>query len=277
MTAAEREPSPEGLPLTFRGAAMVDLWFLARALGLGSLIGFSLGALGAGGSILTVPVLVYAMGVPVHSATGTSLVIVGLNAVAGALDYIRRGRSLPRVGLAFGGTGLLGALGGVWLNHQLPGELILVFFSVLMIAAAFSMLRVRMIDPGSTRHPAHDWRRLAVLGMAIGLLSGFFGIGGGFLIVPALVVVVGLSLQLAVGTSLLVIALNALWGLLGNLQLGTLDWGVSLPFALGGIVGVLVGGRVAGHLPERSVRSAFAVVIVLVAIYTFSRNVLALF
>jgi uncharacterized protein len=96
---------------------VLDAFFVARALAFGGLIGFSLGALGAGGSILTVPILVYAMGVPVQGATGTSLAIVGLNAATGAVDYLRRGRSLPKTGLAFGVSGILGAFAGVWLNH----------------------------------------------------------------------------------------------------------------------------------------------------------------
>src|SRR5450759_717495 len=114
---------------------------MAAGLGFGALIGLALGALGAGGSILTVPILVYAMGVPVQGATGTSLAIAGLNAATGAVDYLRRGRSLPKTGLAFGVSGILGAFAGVWLNHQLRGELILVLFSLLMLAAAYSMLR----------------------------------------------------------------------------------------------------------------------------------------
>ena len=99
---------------------MLDTWFIARALGFGSLIGFSLGALGAGGSLLTVPILVYAMGVPVQGATGSSLAIVGLNAATGALDYVRRGRALPRTALAFDAERILvPRFAGVWLNHQL--------------------------------------------------------------------------------------------------------------------------------------------------------------
>src|SRR5689334_15884339 len=109
----------------------MDALFVVRALGFGGLIGLSLGALGAGGSILTVPILVYAMGVPVQGATGTSLAIVGLNAATGALDHLRRGRSLIRTGVAFGTSGLVGAFGGVWLNHDLRGELIMVLFSLL--------------------------------------------------------------------------------------------------------------------------------------------------
>jgi uncharacterized membrane protein YfcA len=102
----------------------MDALFVARALGFGSLIGFPLGALGAGGSILTVPILVYAMGAPVQGATGTSLAIIGLNAAVGALDHLRRGRALLRAGAAFGVSGVVGVFGGVWLNLQLRGDLV---------------------------------------------------------------------------------------------------------------------------------------------------------
>jgi uncharacterized membrane protein YfcA len=258
-----------------------DVAFVARALAFGGLIGFSLGALGAGGSILTVPILVYAMGVPVQAATGTSLAIVGLNAAAGALDHLRRRRSLPRTGLAFGASGVLGAFGGVWLNHQLRGEWILVLFSVLMLLAAFSMLRRHTVgrtqsSSFSEHYARAGWSRLVVVGLGVGFLTGFFGVGGGFLIVPALVVVLGLPMHLAVGTSLLAIALNALWGLAGNLQFGTLDWTLTLLFAVGGLLGVLAGGKFAGRLPDRALRVAFALLIVGVAVYTFVRSVSAL-
>jgi uncharacterized protein len=258
----------------------MDPWFVARALGFGSLIGFSLGALGAGGSILTVPILVYAMGVPVQGATGTSLAIVGLNAATGALDYLRRGRSLLRTGVAFGASGVLGAFAGVWLNHQLRGELILVLFSVLMVAAAISMLHRRgggvSITSFEERYTPGGWARLVLVGLGVGFLTGFFGVGGGFLIVPALVIVVALPMQLAVGTSLIAISLNAMWGLIGNLRLGTLDWTVTALFAIGGVVGVLAGGKLSGRLPERTLRTAFAALIVGVAIYTFGRSLTTL-
>lgn len=258
----------------------MDVWFVARALGFGSLVGFSLGALGAGGSILTVPILVYAMGVPVQGATGTSLAIVGLNAATGALDYLRRGRSLLRTGFAFGVSGVLGAFAGVFLNHQLRGELILVLFSLLMVAAAVSMLRRRAAGVSITsfheQYPVAGWLRLLLVGLGVGFLTGFFGVGGGFLIVPALIVAVGLPMQLAVGTSLIAISLNALWGLIGNLRLGTLDWTLTALFAVGGVVGVLAGGKLSGRLPERTLRTAFAVLIVGVAVYTFGRSVTAL-
>jgi len=250
-----------------------------EALGFGALIGVSLGALGAGGSILTVPILMYVMGVPVQSAAGTSLAIVGLNAAAGALDYLRRGRSLPRTGIAFGVSGLLGALAGAWLNHLTRAEVVLALFAVLMLGAAWGLVRRRAdADSGDfiERYTPLAWLRLAAVGLAIGLLTGFFGVGGGFLIVPALVVLLGLPMRLAVGTSLLAIALNALWGLLGYLHFGDLDWGLTGLFAVGGLLGVVVGGRLAGHVPERALRQALASVIVGIAAYTLLRSAAAL-
>jgi uncharacterized protein len=258
----------------------MDPLFVVRTLGFGTLIGLSLGALGAGGSILTVPILVYAMGVPVQGATGTSLAIVGLNAATGALDQLRRGRSLLRTGMAFGVSGVLGAFVGVWLNHQLRGELVMLLFSLLMVAAAISMLLRRSARASLGSFQEHytraGWLRLLLIGLGIGLLTGFFGVGGGFLIVPALVLVLGLPMHLAVGTSLVAISLNALWGLLGNLGLGSLDWTLTILFAAGGFVGVLTGGKLSGHVPERTLRAAFAVLVVGLAMYTFGRSITTL-
>jgi uncharacterized membrane protein YfcA len=112
-----------------------------------------------------------------------------------------------------------------------------------------------------------------LVGVGVGFLSGFFGVGGGFLIVPALVVLLGLPMHLAVGTSLVAISLNALWGFIGNLQLGTLDWTLTVLFAAGGLIGVLTGGKLASRLPDRGLRSAFAVVVVGLAMYTFDRSI----
>jgi hypothetical protein len=258
----------------------LDAGHVALALAFGALIGLWLGALGAGGSILTVPILVYALGVPVQAAIGTSLAIVGLNAAAGATDHLRRGRVLSRTGLAFGASGLAGALAGAWLNHRLRGEVVLVLFSLLMATAAAAMVRRRGRDGARAdfeeRYDARGWLRLGLVGLGVGFLTGFFGIGGGFLIVPALVVVLDVPMPYAVGTSLLAIFLNALWGLAGHLQFGDLEWGLTGLFAAGGLVGVLGGGRLAGRLPDRSLRRAFAVVILAVAAYTLARSAAAL-
>jgi uncharacterized protein len=186
---------------------------------------------------------------------------------------------LPKTGIAFGLSGLWGALAGSWLNHQVRAELVLTLFAILMLGAAWSLLRRRVAaDAGSftERYTAAAWLRLVALGLAVGLLTGFFGVGGGFLIVPALVVVLGLPMRLAVGTSLLAIALNALWGLFGYLRFGDLDWSLTGLFAVAGLFGVIIGGRLAGHLPERALRTAFASVIVTMALYTFVRSAVGL-
>ena len=253
---------------------------IAEGLGFGALIGLALGALGAGGSILTVPVLVYAMGTPVQTATGTSLAIVGLNALAGATMHLRRGRALPRTGLAFGASGLLGALAGAWVNHQVRGELVLVLFAGLMVVVAAGMLRrlpaAGSAEPFVERFTPVGWARIGVIGLGIGLLTGFFGVGGGFLIVPALVLVLGLPMTLAVGTSLLAIALNAAWGLLGYLQFGSLDMPVTTTFVAGGVFGLVFAGRLAGRLPEHRLRLSFAVLVLALASYTLARSGAAL-
>lgn len=174
----------------------------------------------------------------------------------------------------------MGALVGAWLNHQLRGELILVLFSLLMLGAAVGMLRRGATDAGeeafAERYSAAGWTRLVAVGLGVGLLTGFFGVGGGFLIVPALALVIGLPMTLAVGTSLVAIALNSLWGLLGHLRFGGLDWGLTLLFIVGGLVGVAVGGRLAGRLPERGLRTAFALLIIGVALFTFAHSAAAL-
>ncbi len=126
------------------------------------------------------------------------------------------------------------------------------------------------------QYSAAGWARLVLVGLGVGFLTGFFGVGGGFLIVPALVAVLGLPMHLAVGTSLLAIALNALWGLLGNLGFGTCDCALTLLFAVGGIAGVLAGGKLAGRLPDRALRNAFALITIGLATVTFSDSVSAL-
>lgn len=259
---------------------MFDAGHVALALALGALIGLSLGALGAGGSILTVPILVYAMGVPVQAATGSSLAIVGLNAASGAVAHLRGHRALPRTGLVFGIGGLAGALAGSWLNHQVRGEVILALFAVLMLAAAIAMFRgggdASAADAFRERYSPAGWLRLIALGLGVGVLTGFFGVGGGFLIVPALVLMIGLPMRLAVGTSLVAIALNALWGLLGHLHFGGLDWGHTALFVAGGLLGVLAGSRLSARARDMGLRKAFACAILVLATFTLVRSISAL-
>ena len=232
---------------------------------LGALaIGLSLGLLGSGGSILTVPVLHYLVGQPEKLAIGGSLLVVGLIATAAAVPYALSRQVDWRNVAWFGLPGMAGAWLGATLAHWVPGPVQLALFSLVMLIAAWRMLR-----GGVTQRPNHRPRRLAVIagGIGVGILSGLVGVGGGFLIVPALVVLAGVSMAGAVGTSLVVIALNSYTGFikyLGVLQQQSLelDWRVLLTVASIGVLGSFAGHRLGRRLPQATLRRLFGVLLV---------------
>jgi len=308
---------------------------------LGLLIGLSLGALGGGGSILAVPVLVHAAGQSPQEATATSLVVVGLAAVLGLFDHHRGGRVEWPIGATFVATGIFGAMAGTTLNQRLDGDVLLVGFAVLMLVVAGRMLvkarsshradragasadgdsptlcgepgscavalsaTLRRSSGGDVRAPLDllealgprspgvvdgpddgrsfveggTWRshrlwrsrrclaRLVVAGTVVGFLTGLFGVGGGFIIVPALTLGLGMTMPAAVGTSLLIIAGNAAMAL-GLRGVGSVDWSVAAPFAIAAGIGVLLGSRLAGRLPAAKASAAFAVLTIAIALYT---------
>ena len=232
----------------------------------GILVGLALGLVGGGGSILTVPILVYILGENVHLATGTALAIVGANALIGAWDHGRSGRVHLPIALFFGGAGIVGAFIGTWFNHLVSGRIILLGFAVLMLVAAFAIVRVRLKVQQTTQpQQAWSWRVLGT-GVFVGVLTGFFGVGGGFLIVPALVLILSLPMRLAVGTSLVIIAIDSIAALIGHVRLGGIDLPVTLLFVLGGAVGSILGSRASTKLDEQRLRIGFAVLIVLIAL-----------
>jgi uncharacterized membrane protein YfcA len=261
---------------------------LASPFGL--LIGLSLGALGSGGSILAVPALVYAAGLSVQDATFTSLVLVGTSALTGIAPHWRAGRVRAATGIAFGLTGIGGSLAGTALNRRLDPNLLLLAFSGLIVVAAWRMLtgcptctrvgeaRVLAAKPAWGARRALDARRaLEVVGAGtvVGFLTGLFGVGGGFIIVPALTLVLGLAMPEAIGTSLVVIAINSGLGVLARLG-GHVAWQVTVPFTIAAVLGVQLGGAVAGRLnPTRSLQ-AFAAGLVVIALYTATQAIRAL-
>lgn len=250
---------------------------------LGFLIGLSLGALGGGGSILAVPVLVYAAGQAPREATASSLLLVGTAALVGLRPHLRAGRVRVATGLAFGVAGIPGSLLGTAVNRRLDPDLLLLAFSGLVLVAAWRMLTgcPTCTKVGETqalggrggvavRERVDVGRLLAVAaaGTGIGFLTGLFGVGGGFVIVPALTLLLHLNMPTAIGTSLLVIGVNSAVALAARAATATIDWGVTLPFAVAAIAGVLAGGKVADRLdPRRSLRW-FAGLLVAVAVYT---------
>lgn len=241
---------------------MLLAWIGAVAIGL------SLGLLGSGGSIITVPVLIYLVGQPEKIAIAGSLGVVGAIALVGAVQSAARGAVSWRSVLGFGLPGMAGTVGGAWLSGHVSGAAQLAVFAVVMLAAAVMMFRRG--EPPAVPPPPRALPLLALDGVAVGGLTGFVGVGGGFLILPALVLLGGLGMHAAIGTSLAIIAMNAFSGFAKHLQLLhaqglALDWVVLAKFAALGAAGSVAGSRLAHRLPQRTLRRAFAVFLVLMA------------
>ena len=227
---------------------------LAVAFGLALLIGLALGLLGSGGSIITLPVLVYVAGVPAQRAVGMSLVIVGgTSALGGALNW-RRGSFDWRAAGFFAASGMAGAFVGARFTHLVSGAVLLLLFGVLMVVVGAQLLLGREARAGS--HECRPVRCLAT-GVAVGVLTGFLGVGGGFLIVPALVLAAGLEMKPGIGTSLAIIAVNCLGGLLGQLRYTSFDWLLTVGFLIAAMAGMLAGVVLTARLSGQALRRAF--------------------
>ncbi len=242
----------------------------ALALVLAFPVGLSLGLLGGGGSILTVPVLVYAAGLDPKLAIPASLVSVGTTSVVAALAHARRKAVDWGSALAFGGAGLVGAFLGARVGRALTGRTLLVLFALLMVAAGLLMLRGRRTgDAPHTPHPL----LVAPLGAGVGLLTGLLGVGGGFMIVPALVLAGGLAMPLAVGTSLVVIAINSAAGFVGHLGEQAIPWGYAAAFTGVCVAGALVGERLGRNVPAARLRKWFGTFVIAVGVALLVKNV----
>ena len=271
----------------------------ALAVPIGLLIGLSVGALGGGGSILTVPALVYLLGQDTHAATTGSLLIVGIAALTGMAAHRRAGHVRVVQGLVFGVIGITGSYAGSRLSaHVEPAALLAAFSLLMLVVAAVMFARGRQSQAGlkapsegrglagaqirpapiTTFRPSFVCdcpRALKVLVTAsgVGLLTGFFGVGGGFAAVPALVLVLGFTIPVAVGTSLLVIAINSASALVFRLGHGfEPDWKLLGAFTLAAMVGSLAGARLATRVRPERLTAAFAVLLVAVALYTAARS-----
>ena len=233
----------------------LDLFF-------GFLIGLTLGLLGGGGSILTVPVLVYVVGLPPQAAVTASLMIVGLNSSMGAFLHQRLGTLNWRIALVFGGVGMAASYLSASLSHLLPATLLMILFALLMLVVGAFMI---LSKPPKDEHLVmRSWPVIIASGLGVGTLTGFLGVGGGFLIVPALVMLVGLPMRQAVGTSLVVIA---------HLNSGAIDMTVVLLFAAAGIAGSLVGTRLTRIVKPEMLRTGFALFVMLLAAVLLFDNV----
>jgi uncharacterized protein len=270
---------------------------MIAAAALGLLVGLVVGGLGGGGGVLTVPALVYLLGQTAQEATTGSIVIVGITAVAGTLTRLRGGIDW-RTGLAFGVLGIPAAYLGTRLNqHVAPPVLLLAFAATTLLAATAMLLDTRRSDepePPSTpaaatktsvltappAAPARHRLRTAVTvagwALAIGFLTGFLGVGGGFLVVPALVIALRMPITRAVGTSLLIIALNAVSSLVPRLGTATVDWQVIIPFTVAAVVGAVAAKPLADRLSGTTLARGFAVLLIAVGGFVAVESVLAL-
>ena len=246
----------------------------------GSLIGLSLGLVGGGGSILAVPLLVYLVGVAdPHVAIGTSALAVAANALVGLGGYARAGHVKWRCALVFAATGVIGAWLGARVGREMDGQVLLGLFALLMLAVAGLMLRSRGREgDASVVLNSANAPRLVAAGGATGLLSGFFGIGGGFLVVPGLVASTGMPLLLAVGSSLVVVSALGLTTAISYAREGLVDWTLAAVVIAGGAAGSAVGLRIARRLSTRkgALNLVMAALIALVAVYMLARSATAL-
>ncbi len=239
---------------------------------LGFGIGLTLGLLGGGGSILTVPALVYLVGQAPQAAVTTSLVIVGANSVLGAVFHNRQGTLNWKVALIFGGAGMLVAYLSAGLSRHFSSAALLVAFAILMLLIGGMMLFQNRKQESQERLSTRSWPYILAGGAGVGLLTGILGVGGGFLIVPALVMLVGLPMYQAVGTSLAVIAANSFAGLLGHISMPGFDLGLTAVFVLAGLVGTFAGSKLAHRLPSKQLKLAFAIFVIALAIFILKDN-----
>lgn len=267
---------------------------MIAAVLLGVSIGLCLGALGGGGSIITVPALVFLLHESLPVAVTQSLVIVGLSSAAAVAAHARNGQVRWRAGLALGAVGGAAAWVGTALGRFVPENVTMAAFAVLMVVVATSMLSrnrasapdtsralVAVGGPADTREPdpINPPRRptlvavkVVLAGAVIGVMTGFFGVGGGFVIVPALVMILGHPMPVAVGTSLLVVTVNSVAALTSRIGHDVLDWSVVLPVTIAAILGAIAGKHATQRFSERTLTTAFAVMVLAVASYVGIRT-----
>ena len=243
---------------------------------LAAAIGLALGLLGGGGSILTVPVFVYVLGFAPKPAIAMSLPVVGATSLIGAIGHWRSGNVELRIALLFGALAMAGSYAGARLAAYIPGSVQLALLGVVMLGAAASMLRGGRRPGGTAAGEAHHERAplalLIAVGLAVGALTGIVGIGGGFLIVPALVVLGRVPMKQAIGTSLLVIAMNSATGFLGYLGQVEVPWGFVGAFTLVAIAGIVAGTMLVRHVPAHALKQAFAVFLLAIGVLVLYQN-----
>lgn len=245
------------------------------AIVLGLVIGALLGLLGGGGSILAVPALVYGAGLPLAQAVPTSLLVVGISSATAVLPRLRQVQW--RLVAIFGATGAAASFVGTAVNRLLDPSVVLLGFAVVMILAAGRMLRSSDDTGGSCALPGGgvNWRsclpKAAGAGVVVGFMTGLFGVGGGFLIIPALTLLLGLPMLTATATSLVIIVINSAAAFTAHLGTADLDPATAITFTAAAVIGSLIAGRLGRHLAGKRLRQGFAYLVLAVAVYVITQ------
>ena len=250
------------------------------ALVLAVFMGVIVGMLGAGGSILTVPLLIYLAGLEPKAAIASSLLVVGLTCLAGVVHHAWQGNVRWRPGFTFGAFSMVGAFTAGSVARFVPGEVLLLVFAAVMAASSIGLMRHRPLPGLSGTSPPHTAvapSKLAALGLAVGAITGLVGAGGGFLIVPVLVMLGRLDMRSAVGTSLLVIVLNAFAAFAGYLFHVEVEWVLALSISAAAVAGALGGAALSGLVSQTGLRHAFAWLVLLMAVFIASHELLPRF
>ncbi|MBE1514132.1 sulfite exporter TauE/SafE family protein [Nesterenkonia halotolerans] len=240
---------------------------LAMVLAVG--IGLSLGLLGGGGTILAVPLLTYVAGFPPKEAIAASMFIIGVTSLVSVIPHARRGNVQWRTGFIFGAAAMAGAFGGGLLGAQLPSVVLMVAFGIMMVATALAMIMDRRPQTSGEARKKLPLVKILAEGLVVGLVTGMVGAGGGFLVVPALVLLGGLSMPAAVGTSLLIISMKSFTGLAGYMTEVSIDWVPVLMITIITVVGALIGTAFGKHVPEKALKKVFGYLVLIMGIVVF--------
>ncbi len=245
---------------------------LILGLGLALVVGLAMGLLGAGGSILTVPIFVYVLGFEAKQAIAMSLAVVGATSLVGAVRHGRLDNVNLRIALTFGPIAMLGTYLGARLSVFFSGTAQLALFGAVMLAASFFMLRDHYPAPSERRHPALALALVVLGAFAVGILTGLAGVGGGFLIVPVLILLLRLPVKQAVGTSLLVITLKSFAGFGSYLTHVDVAWGLIGGFAAIAIAGIWIGTHLLQFLSPHAIKRAFGILLLVMGSWILYQN-----
>lgn len=243
-------------------------------------IGLTLGLLGSGGSILTVPILTYIVGQETKVAIAGSLMIVGIISLFSAIPYARQKLVKWRTVVLFGVPGMAGAVFGAWLAHFVSDAMQMMVFSALLLTASYLMFKP--INLSAADHEERAMYKIALDGLVVGAVTGLVGVGGGFLIIPALVLLGGLSMRLAVGTSLIIIAVKSFAGFVGYLSVLdslnlSVDWSIIGMFSIIGIFGGWLGHKISSRVNQEHLKQGFAIFLIVMGTFILYKNIPSLF